>query len=587
MSRNYSIRALLLVFTFIFIVLLVLLFGVFEVSREFALLCALAGTAILTVIFLAGVRGMAEVGEQLERMSAADPSPIRVRDTAFLPTEFRSLMDKFNSLLDRTVRAKLAEVEAISRVADSILIGKADGTITYLNEAGTRTFGGVTGRNLRDLIDPSSVAAIFPAGSPTEWKGDVAIHKLDGTTFDGFLSTTPILDKGNVTSIVTIIQDVTKEKAARESLMQAEKMITLGELVAGTSHELNNPLAIVTGYSDLLLEEDSLSPEQRTKVESIRKNALRASSVVHSLLAFARKRKPERVRADVNVVVRGAADLKDYDLKSAGIELSLLLAEGLPPVFADPNQLQQVLLNVINNAQDAVLLLEARRPTIDVKTAVIGDMVVITVEDNGSGIARSDIKKVFDPFFTTKPVGKGTGLGLSISYGIIREHNGDIAISSEPGEATRVTIELPVDTGEHGMAERPVLPMPSLRAMRILVVDDDPEIVGILRHGLARTGLTVDSAITVEDALALAGTINYDFILTDVKLPGSSGVDFYQQVRILNPRYAQRTIFLTRDTSNPVTVQFLEERGIAYFSKPFDCQAIDRYLRQRAASLPA
>ena len=242
MSRNYSMRALSLILVGIFIALLVVLFGVLEVSRGFALLCALAGTIFLTLVSLAAVRGMAEVGEQLEQMSAVEPAPIRVRGTVFLPAEFRNLVEKFNNLLGRAVRAKLAEVEAISRVADSILIGHADGTITYLNEAGVRTFGDVTGRNLRDLIDPSSAAAVFPDGSPTEWKGDVAIHKLDGTTFDGFLSTTPILDNGTVTSIVTIIQDVTKEKAARESLMQSERMVTLGELVAGTSHELNNPL---------------------------------------------------------------------------------------------------------------------------------------------------------------------------------------------------------------------------------------------------------------------------------------------------------------------------------------------------------
>src|SRR5437764_13634133 len=134
-----------------------------------------------------------------------------------------------------------------------------------------------------------------------EWKGDADLKRSDGSTFDGFLSSTPVLENGNLTSAVIIVQDITSEKAAREAMVQSEKMITLGELVAGTSNELNNPLAIVTGYSDLLLDDDDLTSEQRTKIESIRKSALRASGVVHSLLAFARKRKPERERTDVNL----------------------------------------------------------------------------------------------------------------------------------------------------------------------------------------------------------------------------------------------------------------------------------------------
>src|SRR5207237_290349 len=168
-----------------------------------------------------------------------------------------------------------------------------------------------------------------------------------------------------------------------------------GELVAGTSHELNNPLAIVTGYADLLLQ-DSVEPEQRIKIESIRKNAHRAAHIVQSLLAFARKGKPERVQTDANSAVEAALQLKEYDLRTSGIRLEKELGRGLPAVFADPNQIQQVLLNVINNAQDAVLASSNARK-ICIRTNASGGQVSIRIEDSGHGISKEDLKKVFDP----------------------------------------------------------------------------------------------------------------------------------------------------------------------------------------------
>jgi CheY-like chemotaxis protein len=355
-------------------------------------------------------------------------------------------------------------------------------------------------------------------------------------------------------------------------------MLTLSELVAGTSHELNNPLAIVTGYADLLLEDGALTTDQRSKVESIRKNALRASSVVHSLLAFARKRKPERVRTDVNGVIVAAADLKEYDLSTNGIAFEKVIEPNLASVFADPNQILQVLLNIINNAQDAVSA-GTPAPKIVVRSESRGDSVVIIVEDNGSGITKMNLKKVFDPFFTTKPVGKGTGLGLSISYGIIREHNGEITIRSEVGKGTQVLIELPVDK-EVEAPKKIMVPTPLLRSMRILVVDDEIEIVSILRSGLTRPGVTVDSACTVKDAVSLAGTITYDYVITDVNMPGGSGIDLYRQLCNLNPLYRHRTVFLTGDTSNASVVQYLKNEGLTHFPKPFDFDEMNQYLKE-------
>jgi PAS domain S-box-containing protein len=547
-----------------------------------ALLFTLIGAAAASVVAFSTVRGLDGISRQVQRMSPVDLRPIELSKTALYPHEVRSLVDNFNNLLARTVKSKHAELEAITRVADTILIARADGQVTYVNEAGAKLFGDVIGKPLRDIVGAETAASILSPGRLRGWKGDISIQNNDGAAFDAFFSSTPIYENEALTAIVAIIQDITHEKAARDAVSQSEKMITLGELVAGTSHELNNPLAVVTGYSDLLLEEGQLTGEQRSKVESIRKSAMRASKVVHSLLAFARKRKPERVSTDVNAVVEAAVRLKEYDLRTSGIHIDTRLASNLPPVFADPHQIQQVLLNVINNAQDAVLA-GPNPPKIVVSTEILNSTVCIQVEDTGSGISKSDLRKVFDPFFTTKPLGKGAGLGLSISYGIIREHGGDIRIQSRPREGTQVCIELPVDAAAASAPAEASGGVYDAGPRRFLVVDDEPEIMAIVKTVLLRNGSVVDGAATIHEALALTRKNVYDFIITDIKMPGGSGIDLYRQLCATNPSYRHRVIFLTGDTSNPGTMQFLEEEGLLYFSKPVDFEALGRFFRDSNA----
>jgi PAS domain S-box-containing protein len=542
------------------------------------LICALVGAVIAGGTAFAVSRGLDDVGDQVESMSAADLRPILLSKRGIYPREFATLVGTFNNLLDRAVRTHQAEFEAISKVADTILIARPDGQITYVNETGTRLFGNVVGKPLEPVIGRDAAMTILSAHPRRDWKGDISVSTADGSTFDGFVSSTAILEGSKLTSIVVIVQDITQQKAARENLVQSEKMITLGELVAGTSHELNNPLAIVSGYANLLLEEP-LAADQRTKVESIRRNALRASNVVHSLLAFARKRKPERTRADVNNVLQAAAELKEYDLRTSGIRIEKYLAPNLPAVYADAHQLQQVILNLINNAQDAVA--GSRTPQITMRTGISAGMVFIKIEDTGSGISKADLKKVFDPFFTTKPVGKGTGLGLSISYGIIHEHGGEIRIQSQLGHGTEVCIELPVDASIPASAQATNGPSHAFSGSRFLVVDDEPEVAAILKTGLSRRGNLVDTAGNIADALKLAEKNQYDFILTDIKMPGGSGIDLYKKLCVINPVFATRVVFLTGDTSNPSTIQFLEKEGLTYFSKPFDLDSVQDFLTRQ------
>jgi PAS domain S-box-containing protein len=543
-----------------------------------ALVCALIGVAIASGLAFSSVKGLDRIGQQVRAMSAVDLRPIALSERTPYPREVRSLVGNFNNLIDRTARLRLAEFEAVSRVADTVLIARPDGMIAWLNGAGIKMFGEVAGRSLREIVTEETFLQMLLQEAPREWKGDAVVQKSDGTSFDGFLSSTPVLEDGKLTSVIIIVQDITREKAEREAMAQSEKMITLGELVAGTSHELNNPLAIVTGYADLLLSEKSLDPDQRSKVESIRKNAHRAANVVHSLLAFARKRKPVRVETQINTVAEAALQLKEYDLRTSGIIVEKVLSKDLPHVFVDPNQIEQVLLNVINNAQDAVMAGAEQRRRIRIASGNAAGRVVIRVEDTGAGIAKDDIKKVFDPFFTTKPLGKGTGLGLSISYGIVREHGGEIEIQSQSGRGTIVSISLPAYASRPAAAAEMPASRRSVSGRRFLVVDDEMELTSIISRLVVRSGSTADTATSIAEAMKLARLKDYDFVIADIKMPGGNGIDLYRQLCAFRSSYRGRVLFLTGDTSNPATLQFLEEEGLPYFAKPFDFHAMEAFL---------
>ncbi|HLH32945.1 MAG TPA: ATP-binding protein, partial [Terriglobia bacterium] len=292
----------------------------------------------------------------------------------------------------------------------------------------------------------------------------------------------------------------------------------------------------------------------------------------------------ERIQTNANSVVSAALQLKEYDLRTSGIRLEQRLAPKLPPVFADPNQLQQVVLNVLNNAQDAVLASSnARR--IAIITESVDGRVCIRIEDSGSGISKEDLRKVFDPFFTTKPLGKGTGLGLSISYGIVREHGGDIQIQSQLGYGTQVAITLPAYSPLAAEPAGRTSGLESLARRRFLIVDDEVEIAAIIQRILARKGSSADTASSLDEAIRLATACEYDFVISDIKMPGGSGIELYKRLSAAKPVYKRRFLFLTGDTSNPATVQFLEREGLPYFPKPFDFDLMQAFLNDQESHI--
>jgi two-component system NtrC family sensor kinase len=245
---------------------------------------------------------------------------------------------------------------------------------------------------------------------------------------------------------------VTDERRLSEQLLQREKLAAVGQLVSGVAHELNNPLAGILAFSQLLMASAQSDQAVRDAVVTINKEAKRAAKIISNLLLFARQRPPERALTDINQVVRDAAELRRYALHTHQIDLHLALDPELPQVMADATQLQQVFLNLITNAEHALRDYDGdKRLTIVSRRS--GDMIVVSVADSGPGVPHELHDRIFNPFFTTKKVGEGTGLGLSISDGIVREHGGQIRLASPPGEGAVFVIELPISMPEH-MPER-------------------------------------------------------------------------------------------------------------------------------------
>jgi signal transduction histidine kinase len=315
-----------------------------------------------------------------------------------------------------------------------LLIANPDGRITHANELAITRFGSVVGSTLEGLVNAEIAGLILSPQNETGWRGVAVFRGPNEVSVISTISTLSVHEGDVLKSIVLVVRDAELENAEREALLR--------ELLAGTAHGLNNPLAIVTGNADLLLEDPDLATSQREKLESIHRNALRASALLQGLRAFVNRRRPQRIRTHIDAVLNVVLQLKDYDLKTCGIEVETNLGEGLPEVVADAGQLQQVFLNILNNAQEALASTSVKR--VVVQTEAARERVLIRVADTGSGILTENLENVFDPFFSTKAGGKGRGLGLFIARRIVEEHGGHIRIESEEGKGTAVTIQLPV-----------------------------------------------------------------------------------------------------------------------------------------------
>ncbi len=386
--------------------------------------------------------------------------------------------------------------------------------------------------------------------------------------------------------VLCLIRDVTDQKMLQEQLIQSEKMSAIGQLVSGVAHELNNPLAGISAFAQLLLAEKRFPPDQRTAAETIYSEARRASRIVQNLLTFARQHKAEKGPAAINQVLDDTLELRGYELRVRGIDVRREYDEALPDTMGDAHQLQQVFLNLITNAEQAMERAEGKHHRLTVRTRNDGDIIRIEVEDTGGGVPANLLERIFNPFFTTKPTGHGTGLGLSISLGIVREHEGRIWAENAPQGGARFIVELPViaprTSGEFpaAMAAHPVGD-----SLRILVVDDEASVRVALQRYLAARGHIVETTASGQDALGLLKAGQYDAVIVDMRMPDLSGEQLFEQLRAADREHAERVIFTTGDLVSEQMRRFLDGSGRPCVPKPFEFSSFDQVLpaaRRRA-----
>jgi signal transduction histidine kinase len=409
--------------------------------------------------------------------------------------------------------------------------------------------------------------------------GEIADAEVDDMVFEGAykVTTFPVFNnEGRVWASVHVSRDITHEKMLREQLLHAEKLSSLGKLVAGIAHELNNPLMGIMGFSQILMDTpgEKKLDDVKDKLRKIYHESLRTAKIVQNLLTFARAKKTEREYHCINDIIKHTIELREYSLKANNIKVSLELEEALPRTMVDLFQLQQVFINIINNAEDAMVAANGRG-TILIKTRKKRNKVEISFKDDGPGISREIIHKVFDPFFTTKDVGKGTGLGLSITHGIVTEHGGTIDIASAEEGGAVVTVELPiVEKAQWAEVTKAVQTGAArdgaLSGKRILIVDDEKTIRETLQDIFTREGFRVETARDGREALDLIEKEKFALVITDLKMPGYGGMDLYESVLKKHAYLKEKIIILTGDVFSEDVREFLNASGCPYVLKPFE-----------------
>ena len=372
---------------------------------------------------------------------------------------------------------------------------------------------------------------------------------------------------------------------ARQQLIQAEKLTALGELVAGVAHEINNPLASIMGYLQLLLARD-LPPEVKRRLETVYAEAERMAKIVKNLLTFGRKHPPEKRYLGLNGIIEKTIELKAYQFRMNQVRIETDLAPGLPMTMLDFSQVQQVLINLFNNAEQAMAE-QGKGGTLRLETRVVGGRIELRVSDTGPGIPPEVQPHLFEPFYTTKKEGKGTGLGLSICYGIVQEHGGSIRAESRPGHGATFVLDFPIvqapaaaPSPSEGRGERKP-------ALRILIVDGEQGISDFLVELLTARGHRVDTASDVPQALQKIARAELDLIISDMRLPQGSGRDIHRAAALKDPRLSGRVVFTSGDGTSEETLRFVRETGTQMVVKPCTVGEIERAIARAIGDGPA
>ncbi|MGA0609893.1 PAS domain S-box protein [Caldimonas sp. KR1-144] len=512
-------------------------------------------------------------------------------------TELKEHEAELQAQVERLQATEALKSAIVDHALAALVSADEAGVIVEFNPAAEAMFGvargDAVGRLVAEVIIPPRHRAAHAAGMARLRGGaaprvlgrriEIEALRADGSEFPIEMVLWRTMVHG-VAHYTASISDLTEQRRQadeierqREALRQSEKLTAMGSLLAGVAHELNNPLAIVMGRASLLEAKCADDAELRADAQRIREAAERCGRIVRTFLGMARQRAPQRAEVQLNDMVRGAIDLLHYNLRSGGVEVELRLADGMPAVLADPDQLGQVLLNLLVNAQQALSSQPAPRRIVIESGAVQprpGRVagVWLRVADNGPGVPVEIRSRIFDPFFTTKAEGTGTGLGLGVSRSLVREFGGDLILETEQpdgGACFRFWVPVPSSDERAPLAEPDAQDSRSGIRARILVVDDEPELAALLQEMLEAADYEVAIAESGEVALALAAEARFDAVVSDLRMPGMDGAALWRALREQQPQLARHIVFVTGDTLSPGSREFLESTGCACLEKPF------------------
>jgi two-component system NtrC family sensor kinase len=399
-------------------------------------------------------------------------------------------------------------------------------------------------------------------------------------------SARPLQDEtGRTIGVIASARDITERQRLQQQLIQSERLAAMGQMIAGVAHELNNPLTAILGVTEMVRDKTE-DENSRRQLDLAHRQARRAAHIVESLLVFSRPTTPRNSLLHLPDLIQRTIQLHEHSLRSNHVQVDLVARPDLPTVLGDSNQLTQVFLNLIVNAEQAIR--EVREHgTLRIRLGAVGERVLVTFQDDGVGIRREALPRIFDPFFTTKRPGRGTGLGLSICMAIVREHNGDISAQPLPDGGSVFTVSLPVctqavlvaepGTSPHGSVEEPAPAVPSPTGKRILVVDDEEGIRELVMESLGGRGFSVDSAASFEEALERTARHSYDAILCDINLETDAGIvasGFELHDRICADLAARSVpqppfIFMTGDLVDSAISEQVGRQHSMFLQKPF------------------
>ena len=507
---------------------------------------------------------------------------------------FNDMSARVSDLYETLQRSEAQFRSLIENVSDFIVVLQADGTIRYASPSFEREVGdgsSVVGQNLLDLAAPEERAEVEKLltavnakkmareGEMTPIESEFLIRQRSGGVRTLEVSATNLLEHPAVSGIVINARDVTERRKLEGQLMQAQKMEAIGTLSGGIAHDFNNILTVILGHTEVLLQALRPSGAEYDHLKSVDEACRRASALTRQLLAFSRKQVLQPKVFNLNSLILDL-DKMLRRLISEDIELETVTDPNLGATRADPGQIEQVVMNLVVNARDAMksggrITIETANVTLDEEYvrshtgARSGPHVLLAVSDTGEGISPENLSLIFEPFFTTKEVGKGTGLGLSTVYGIVKQSGGNVWVYSQPGRGTTFKIYLPrVDEPESVVAE-PVRRAASAGAETVLLVEDEPALRDLIKYALTGNGFTVLDVPGPADALALSRRHNgsLHLLLTDVIMPGMDGPALAKQVQEERPDI--KILYMSGYATNFIMHDGVVDPGTNFLEKPF------------------